>query len=123
MPLATSVDLPNALVHYIGSTYTLANLGTYTITMTYTFGGLSINDITLVKTWTLNVIDPCLLAVVPPTPASYTRYVTDPDITVNLAPTINPLYQDYCIYQIASMTCTKTQTPDTCANIYSGFTP
>jgi len=105
---ATSVDLPNAIVHYIGSTYTLANLGTYTIQLTYQYGGATWTDMSVVKTWTMNVIDPCLAAVVPPTPVSYTFYVKDPDFVVNLAPTINPVYQNYCLYSIVSMTCAKT---------------
>ena len=88
--------------------------------MTYTYGGAAFNDISVVKTWYLYITDPCTTAVVPPTPLNYTNYVADPDIVVNLAPTITFTYQTYCVYSI-SMSCAKTETPDTCTNIFSGF--
>lgn len=67
------------------------------------------------------VIDPCIVAVVPPLPPAKLFYTTDPDFIQTLAPTVTTAYQPYCLFSI-SLTITKATTPDTSASVHR-FTP
>lgn len=71
--------------------------------------------------FTFTVVDPCITAVVPPSPAAETWFTTNPDVIRSLAPTVTLAYQPYCLFSIG-LTITKSTSPDTSTAVHN-FTP
>ena len=68
--------------------YDLSLVGIYTVSLNYSWNGPT----AVVRTFTVTFVDPCIAAIVPPTPANVTKTLSDPNSTVNVPPTINSSY-------------------------------
>ena len=93
--------------------YTPLNAGVYTVTLVYSWNGPS----TATVEFTVTVVDPCITAIVPPASiASVTRNLSDPNLPINVPPSISGVYASVCFFSIA-MTVTKDITPDTSRSV------
>jgi hypothetical protein len=78
----------NAVITFQTIAYDLSLVGVYTVTLNYSWNGPNI----VTRTFTVTFLDPCVAAIVPPTPGNVTKTLSDPNSTVNVAPTINSSY-------------------------------
>jgi hypothetical protein len=93
-------------------------IGVYSISLTFTWSGPS----TSTQLFTFTVIDPCIAAVIPPASIPNSAWwIGDLDQSQSFPPSIDPLFQDYCIYSI-SISVTKNIAPNTSASVVT-FTP
>ena len=89
--------------------YTPLNAGVYTVTLVYSWNGPSATTVV----FTVTIVDPCIAATVPPASiANLTRNLSDPNLPINVPPSITGVYAPVCFFSIA-MTVTKNITPDT----------
>ena len=93
--------------------YTPLNAGVYTVTLVYSWNGPSATT----KVFTVTVTDPCIAATVPPSSiADVTRNLSDPNLPINVPPSISGVYASVCFFSIA-MTVMKDITPDTSTSV------
>lgn len=105
----SNVAATSAVIQFATSSYNLTLLGVYVVTINYSWAENS----TAKNTIKITLIDPCLVAVVPPASlASSSSYMGDLDTKVNVAPSIIADYQSICVYSISNIV-TKSSLPDT----------
>jgi hypothetical protein len=93
--------------------YIYPYVGVYTISFLYTWSGPS----TLTRVFTFEVIDPCILEIVPPAVIpSQTLEFTFAPYFQPVQPTIATIYQPYCFFDV-----TVTKTHDTVPDLSMMF--
>ena len=94
----SNVAATNAIITFKNFIYDPTLVGVYTVTIYYSWNQSPV----LITTTTVTLIDPCLVAVVPPSSLpSFSYYNGDPDTTKTLAPTITSAYRGVCLYSIS----------------------
>ena len=105
----------DAIITFKASIYDPDILGVYVVTIAYNWN----RSPTYTNTITVTLIDPCLIAVIPPaTIVSSTYNMGDANSSTSLAPTITIAYRGVCLYSI-SIVSTKLTSPDTSSDVVS----
>lgn len=107
---------PVIQIGLIDGYYDISLFGIWTIDVKYSWNGPSTQTQTFVITY-VPPPDPCFLAIAPPlTIASLTNWLSDPNFTVDVNPTVDPAHPE-CLFNI-SMSVTKNPTLyDTAADV------
>ena len=106
---APFTSLASAVLTIATGAYTPLNVGMYAVTLVYSWNGPSATTVV----FTVTIVDPCIAATVPPASiANLTRNLSDPNLPINVPPSITGVYAPVCFFSIA-MTVTKNITPDT----------
>ena len=87
-------------------------LGIYTISLNFLWNGPSFATVN----FTLTIVDPCGSAYVVPVSPYFNFYLSDPNSSANVAPTVTSTYVEVCKQSI-TMNSIKSTSPDTSASV------